>query len=152
GAFGALALLPGAPRTLFYGSRGDIGHLAQVSRSDDGGATWRPLGPLPPGAEGIYELDVDPTNPESLFARGFVFHVDISSFVLHSTDGGQTWGAAGATPGGLPVTSLQFDARSAGAVYGLAAGPVHSHDGGATWEAADGGFSAPISDSLTLDP
>ncbi len=152
GSFGALAILPAAPRTLFLATRGDIGHEAAVARSDDGGATWRPLAALPDGAEGVFELDVDPTNPASLFVMGFVFHVDISNFYLHSADGGQTWGSAGATPDGLPVSSLRFDARTPGAVYGLAGGPVRSRDGGATWESADAGLSSGFSDSLNLDP
>jgi photosystem II stability/assembly factor-like uncharacterized protein len=152
-AFGALAILPGAPRTLFLGSQAP-GQWAQVSRSDDGGATWRPLGALHAGAEGIYELDVDPTNPESLFVMGSDFHVDTSPFFLHSADGGRTWGFAAAAPGGY-ATSLRFDPREPGTVYGLAKGPVRSRDGGATWLSLAAGLpqiSAVFSSGLALDP
>jgi photosystem II stability/assembly factor-like uncharacterized protein len=153
GSFGALAVSPGAPRTLYSATQGDIGHRAEVSRSDDGGASWQPLGPLLAGTGGIYELDVDPTNPESLFVMGSN-QVAPSGLFLHSADGGGTWDFAAAAPGSY-VTSLRFDPRAPGTVYGLAKGPVRSRDGGATWLSLAAGLpqiSTVFSNGLALDP
>ena len=152
-AFGALAVSPGAPRTLYFATQGDTGHTAEVSRSDDGGASWRPLGPLLAGTAGIYELDVDPTNPESLFVMGSN-QATPSGLFLHSADGGRTWDFAASAPGGY-VTSLRFDPRQPGTVYGLAKGPVRSRDGGATWLSLAAGLpqiSTVFSNGLAIDP
>jgi len=77
-----------------------------------------------------------------------------SGLFLHSADGGHTWDFAVGAPGGY-VTSLRFDPRQPGTVYGLAKGPVRSRDGGATWLSLAAGLpqiSAVFSSGLALDP
>ena len=115
---GGFAVAPSAPATLYLASQGNLAAFAVISRSDDGGATWRPLGGLPAGVEGIDELDVDPANPNSVYAQGFAFHLDTSPVSLHSADGGQTWNFASSPPSGL-LSNLRFDSREPGALYGL---------------------------------
>jgi photosystem II stability/assembly factor-like uncharacterized protein len=151
-AAGAFAVAPSAPGTLYVASQGSIGQFAVVSRSDDGGATWRPLASLPPLVEGIYELDVDPADPNSVYAQGFAFHLDTSPAFLHSADGGQSWNAGFVWQAGY-LSSLQIDPRAAGSLYGVGQqGPVRSHDGGLTWELANAGLPAgSVSLALALD-
>jgi photosystem II stability/assembly factor-like uncharacterized protein len=150
---GALAIAPGAPRTLYLASAGDIGNLALVSRSDDGGATWRPLGRLPPATEGIYELDVDPRDPESVYVLGAVFHLDVSPAAFHSTDGGRSWAPFGSLPVFGYLRSLRFDPRAPGTLLGLVAGElVRSRNGGASWEVVQAGLPRQASKTeLALD-
>jgi photosystem II stability/assembly factor-like uncharacterized protein len=148
-AAAAFAIAPSAPGTLYLASPGNIVSLAAVSRSDDGGATWRPLAELPPLVESLTELDIDPANLENVFAQGFSFHLDPVS--LLSADGGQSW-----TFGGLPVGGnlfgLQIDPR-AGVIYGLSRmGPQRSRDAGMTWKLANAGLpmdAVPV--ALALD-
>jgi photosystem II stability/assembly factor-like uncharacterized protein len=147
------AVAASAPATLYLASQGNLAVFAVISRSDDGGATWRPAGALPAGIEGIVELDVDPVNPNSVYAQGFAFHLDTSPVSLHSADGGQTWDFVSVPPGGL-LSNLRFDSREPGALYGLGRqGPVRSRDRGVTWELVDAGLpadSVPVSLALAL--
>ena len=142
---GILAIAPGAPRTLYLASPGDIADLASVSRSDDGGATWRPLAPLPPATEGIYEVDVDPADPDDVYVMGFAFHLDVSPVAYHSADGGQSWTYVGDVPGGFfgYIHTLRWDSRTRGTLLGVVGtDPVRSRDDGTTWETIRAGLPA----------
>jgi hypothetical protein len=50
---------------------------ASVRTDRPGGATGRPLAPLPPATESIYEVAVDPADPDSVYVMGFAFHLDV---------------------------------------------------------------------------
>ncbi|HZF11806.1 MAG TPA: sialidase family protein [Thermoanaerobaculia bacterium] len=142
---GVLAIAPGAPRTLYLASSAGILDFTGVSRSDDGGATWRPLAPLPPAIEGIYEVDVDPANPDNVYVMGFAFHLDVSPAALHSADGGQSWSYVGDLPGGFfgYLNTLRWDSRIPGTLLGVVGtDPVRSRDAGTTWEIVRAGLPA----------
>jgi photosystem II stability/assembly factor-like uncharacterized protein len=139
---GAFAIAPSAPRTLYLARYYDYAGNP-LSRSDDGGATWRALPALPPGIESIFDLAVDPSDPNNVYAQG---SSTSGSIFLHSTDGGGTW-LTGSIPG-YRLSSLQIDPR--GALYGVAGpfGSVRSRDGGQTWEYTNAGlpyFSVSVS-------
>jgi photosystem II stability/assembly factor-like uncharacterized protein len=149
---GAFAMAPSAPGTLYLVSRGNIATFAVASRSDDGGATWRPLAALPNPIEAITELDVDPADPDLLYAQGWAFHLDISPASLRSTDGGKSW-IPGFVQEAGSLGQVQIDRRAPATLYGLGyQGPVRSHDHGVTWELARTGLPANgASNALVLD-
>jgi photosystem II stability/assembly factor-like uncharacterized protein len=131
----ALGVAPGAPRTLYVASAGNVvDNSTAISRSDDGGSTWRtlPASALPAGTEDIYELAVDPLDPGSVYLLGFAFHLDVTPVTLHSTDGGQSWSSFENAP--FYIHSLAFDRRVPGTILALSGeGLERSRDGGTTW-------------------
>jgi photosystem II stability/assembly factor-like uncharacterized protein len=108
-----------------------------------GVGVWTPIGPAVTST--VFSLAADPDQPRTLYAA-------LYAGVYRSTDGGNSWtaaGGAGGTPPGLH--SLVFGTD--GALYGGAPGaPWRSVDGGATWQnlAPAGGF-LPTS-QLAFDP
>ncbi|MBS0374133.1 MAG: hypothetical protein JSR73_06105 [Proteobacteria bacterium] len=96
GSIGALAVAPGAPRTLYVGTgeadmRSSIAHGDGVYRSDDGGASWRHL-----GLDQTFQIGrilVDPRDPERVYvaALGHAYGPNPERGVFRSTDGGRHW-------------------------------------------------------------
>jgi photosystem II stability/assembly factor-like uncharacterized protein len=123
-AIGALAFAPGDPAVAYAGT-GQGEALAALGvgllRSDDGGASWRPLVADELLGAGFFDLLVDPADPDRLLAA-------TSTGLLGSTDGGAGWERRLAGP---------CWAVSAGAGGELLAGGelgLHrSEDGGPTW-------------------
>jgi photosystem II stability/assembly factor-like uncharacterized protein len=110
--FGVLAIDPQTPDTLYAGG------YAGVSKSTDGGASWKIMSfglPLPPiGFTGVNALAVDRTTQISRTRR-------IDGRVFRSADGAATWSEVNA---GMTVTgarTLTFDPTNPGTVY---AGPA----------------------------
>jgi photosystem II stability/assembly factor-like uncharacterized protein len=111
-----------------------------VFRTDDGGATFQPLG----DASHIDAVSVDLTDPaRSTLLAG----VHEQSTLLRSSDGGSTWtDVSGGLPEGSGFSSspLIIDAQThlVGTNHGAAPGIFRTTDGGATWERVnDGGVS-----------
>jgi hypothetical protein len=123
-AIGALAFAPGDPAVAYAGT-GQGEALAALGvgllRSDDGGASWRPLVADELLGAGCFDLLVDPADPDRLLAA-------TTAGLLGSTDGGTGWerrlaGRCWAVSGGAGGELL------AGGELGL----HRSEDGGATW-------------------
>jgi photosystem II stability/assembly factor-like uncharacterized protein len=123
-AIGALAFAPGDPAVAYAGT-GQGEALAALGvgllRSDDGGASWRPLVADELLGAGFFDLLVDPADPDRLLAA-------TSAGLLGSTDGGAGWerrlaGRCWAVSAGAGGELL------AGGELGL----HRSEDGGATW-------------------
>ncbi|MBB4932937.1 photosystem II stability/assembly factor-like uncharacterized protein [Lipingzhangella halophila] len=137
-----------------------------VQRSDDGGATWEPVGNkfAYEGTTGTHQW-YDGTPHPWEFAR--VWHFEPSAgdpdtvyagvedaALFRTTDGGHTWHelpglrqhttASGWMPGagGLCLHSILLDPRGNGRIYTAisAAGVFRSDDGGQTWQAANRGL------------
>jgi photosystem II stability/assembly factor-like uncharacterized protein len=107
-----------------------------VYRSSDGGATWARVSGSPEatwGAPGIragfpIDLQVDPRNPDRLFANAY----GGGNFL--SEDGGKTWTDASRGYTGAQVRGLAVDPTQPGRVLAAArSGLFLSNDGGATW-------------------
>ena len=113
---------------------------ARAWRSDDGGATWRPVG-LPPEAGAVY---VDPVDHDVLYAA--------SGIGMHkSAEGGGTWalvlpqrppGAEGWSP--YSIRQLAISPADRNRIYletftypGSVGQVVRSLDGGVTWEVGE---------------
>jgi len=84
-------------RTLVSG-----GSQIQLQQSTDGGRTWKVVGvPLPIALD--YTVDVDPTNPEHIYATGITnTSGDNTGVLLSSTNLGATW-----TAHPIPNTSIE---------------------------------------------
>lgn len=85
GPISALAVAPGARRTVYAGTDG-----GRLFRSMDAGATWTELRDLRPSP--IADLEVDPRDPSTVYAASCT----PSSFedlggLFKSVDGGATW-------------------------------------------------------------
>jgi len=90
---GGFALAPSAPGTLYA----MFVQNPTVFRSDDRAATWRTAGSLPVGSTGFQVLQVDPRNPERVYAG-------TGSGLFKSANGGRSWTQSDA---GLPRPSGQ---------------------------------------------
>lgn len=111
---------PTEPQVLYLSSL-----ASGLRRSIDGGTTWEPFGPAPPG-QPHPGLVVDPTDPETLYLLGFD--------LLKSTDGGLTWQPRGGDVLLTGLSDLLVDPRDPATLYGLDAGRLfRSADGGESW-------------------
>jgi photosystem II stability/assembly factor-like uncharacterized protein len=102
-----------------------------VSKTTDGGATWRIVASLTAG-NGINALAVDPRYPWILYAGTLV------AGVFKSFDGGESWTAVNVGLAGtaLQVWALTIDPRNTATVYlGTAGGGFRTTDGGMSWSA-----------------
>jgi photosystem II stability/assembly factor-like uncharacterized protein len=123
----AVEVDPGDPRIVYAAGFGDL------SRSDDGGATWIEindgLGGTEGGSANVSALAIDPRQPATLYALGGLANVH------KSTDRGATWTLVWTGPGDFPwLRKLVVDPAS-GTVYAVDryAGVFRSLDGGASW-------------------
>jgi photosystem II stability/assembly factor-like uncharacterized protein len=109
-----------------------------LKRSDDGGATWRPieLPPRTPSQKRIV-VEIDPTDHTRLFANG-------ERGLYRSTDDGMTWTLLAVPPGtGSSIRSITVSPADRFLVYvnkvgdesvGTTLWTVRSVDGGDSWE------------------
>jgi photosystem II stability/assembly factor-like uncharacterized protein len=100
-----LAADPHRPGTLW-----GTGH-AGLSRSDDGGRTWRLSGDGIPQFTLLSTLTLDPVDPEVLYAGTLL------RGVFKSADGGATWAPLGTGLTGINVRFLVIDPRSRDTLY-----------------------------------
>lgn len=121
---------------------------AGVYKTVDGGDTWTKTSNGLAGGS-IFQVAVDPTSPETLYAG------DTSNGVFKSFDGGATWTASsfGLPAGdGRSVLSVAVDSADPTVVYaGTFAGVFKSIDSGASWSPMSTGLSSPIVGHLATD-
>ena len=137
------AVDPADPQVVFAGGRGDTHHL---SRSDDGGVTWKPIGE---GLDGTLRLlVVDPAEPQVVWAV-------VGFNQLHrSADRGATF-----APVAIPVRGtdeiwrLALDPSDSRRIWAAtASGLFRSADGGGSWQRADRGTGRYSVRAVALDP
>jgi photosystem II stability/assembly factor-like uncharacterized protein len=144
---GRVIAVPGAP--LYAAGSG------QLDRSLDGGATWQPLHT---GNTLVFDADVDPTSPRTVYAVGSLDSVCQGLYcppighVNLSTDGGTTFTDItervnpSETPGLLATVTID---KASGTVYLSGELTFRSTDRGATWTRLPLG---PGIRSLAVDP
>jgi photosystem II stability/assembly factor-like uncharacterized protein len=77
-----------------------IGGNMGIWRSTDGGATWTNTTAAISTTQSFTDVEIDPTNPQILFAAVGSFRGSAVNGVYKSTDGGDTWSVAGNFPQG----------------------------------------------------
>jgi photosystem II stability/assembly factor-like uncharacterized protein len=109
----------------------DSGKGQGLYRSDDAGASWRPVTDDPRplmriGGGDLPMLGVDPTNPDVVYSTSIV--------TVRSEDGGTTWVSLRGAPGGDDYQNIWIDPADPKIIL-LASdqGAVVSVNGGATW-------------------
>lgn len=135
----AIAIGPGSPGRLYYGSGKPAIQAGGVLFSDDGST----FSPWSSGLNGmtVAAMAVDPSDPMRVLECG-PFRGSTS------VNGGVDW-----APGSIPSfgLSLGFDPQSPGVVYeGVATGVFKSTDGGGNWGAASSGLPASLVRALLV--
>ena len=166
GSIGALALAPSDPRVIYVGTgeadmRSDIAQGDGMFRSDDGGATWRPIGLA--DSQQIGRILVDPRDPQRLFvaALGHPYGPNAERGVFRSTDGGASWGKLLGPDENTGAIDLAFEPGRPEVIYaalwqtrrtpwsiyppsnGPGSGVYKSTDGGAHWQPLSGRGALP---------
>jgi photosystem II stability/assembly factor-like uncharacterized protein len=115
-----------------------------LSRSDDGGATWREINPAPGR---LNALAIDPLRPTTLY-------VATDNAILKSPDSGHTWHPATANLPHLRPTGLAADPHAPHTLYALldGAGAFVTRDGAATWSPLGANLPLFYLGHLLLDP
>jgi len=122
GAISALAVAPGAPRTLYA-----VSSLSGVFKTTDGGDSWAPAD-QGIDLESAYLVTVAAGPDGTLLAGG--------NGIWRSVDGGASWRQDPPVPLFLPGLQFAFDPRDPRTVHVAAAegGIYRSTDGGVSWK------------------
>jgi photosystem II stability/assembly factor-like uncharacterized protein len=144
GLANAAVISAAAPSTnakrLYAGAREPQG----VTRTDDRGRTWRPVGKAL--SDYVYAMAVDPTNADVAYA---VVDSGQPDHIEKTIDGGRTWTLLP----GSPFLSARLLAVSDTVLYGAAATQVFaSTDAGATWQEIDAGLPGAFVQDLASNP
>lgn len=140
----AMAVDPVNPLVVYAGGHGgDDG--AHLSRSDDGGKTWKGLGQglEPP----VKELRVDPADPATLYARsGF-------GKLFKSGDRGASFAAIASPVSGTgELWNFRIQPGTGHLWAATAAGLFVSRNGGGSWSRADDDTGRYLIRSIAFDP
>lgn len=140
-----MAVDPGNPKIVFAGGRGDSLNL---SRSTDGGKTWRQTG-IGLGKTSLKTLLIDPKRPSTLYAAGGVF-----TSVFKSTDSGDNWNELKLPVGGTSdLYELSMDPVNGNTLWAATEdGLLVSRDGGESWQQSDRGTGNYLVKSVAFDP
>jgi photosystem II stability/assembly factor-like uncharacterized protein len=129
-----------------HGVAGNTG----IWRSMDGGATWTNTTTAITTSSAFSDVEIDPTNPHTLYAAVGSFRGSTVNGVYKSTDGGNTWAVAGDFPldirdGRMTVAVAPSDPQTlyvsvsasglGGSSFGRLLEVLKSTDGGNTWTA-----------------
>jgi uncharacterized protein (TIGR03437 family) len=118
------------PRIAYAGSQ------TAFWRSQDGGRTWRLMSGGPPygtyGPPGLtvgrpVDLQVDPRNPDRVFAHGE------HGGIFLTEDGGRTWKVTGQGYTSARLRGIAVDPRDSRRVYAISHDAFRSDDGGEDW-------------------
>ncbi|MBP9146858.1 MAG: hypothetical protein KBI44_20475 [Thermoanaerobaculia bacterium] len=140
----AMAVDPQNPDVVYAGGHG--GEQAHLSRSDDGGKSWKPVGAgLEPA---IQALVVDPVTSATVYA------VSSASKLWKSVDRGATFTALAVPVGGTEdIYNLRFGPGDPRQLWlACEKGLFRSADGGATWQRSDGGSGRYLVRATAVDP
>ncbi len=143
----AMAVDPKNPDVVYAGGHGgQESGAAHMSRSDDGGKSWKPVGAglEPP----IHLLQVDPMNSATVYAASRSGHL------AKSADRGATFTALAVPIGGTDdIYTLRFEPGKADHLW-LASekGLFRTTDGGASWQRSDRDSGRYLLRAVSFDP
>ncbi len=140
----AMAVDPKNPDVVYAGGHG--GDKAHMSRSDDGGKSWKPVGAglEPP----IVAIGVDPTDGDTVYAASR------SGQLAKSVDRGATFQPLAVPLGGTDdIYTLRFEPGKADHLW-LASekGLFRTTDGGASWQRSDRDSGRYLLRAVAFDP
>ena len=141
---GAITLAQATPSTLYVSTRTPNGN-GGLFKTTDGGATWNIISSV----VGVNSIAIDPRNSSVVYAL-------TGHGLLKSSNGGETWSAAG---NGLPspyaylvVIDPVTPSTLFAVIGGLNGGIFKSTNGGASWNALNTGLTNPFFSFLIIDP
>ena len=115
----------------------NVGYAAggYIFSSDDGGRTWIEKGHPPLGESSISAVEMNPKEPDIVYAATCDWPFSKSQGVFRSTDGGDSWVAQGLQ--GLCIRTLAVDPLHPNILYaggrGSPSGTYRSVDSGKSW-------------------
>lgn len=133
---------------------GEAGPGWQLLRSADGGDTWQ--GVELPTTGGPVAVAVGGGGAGAVYVATYETF-QVSSRVLGSTDGGETWdsvgGAMSGCKSGCRVHALAVDEAQPATLYASTDNGVYAYSrGGPGWQALDDGLDGRLVDNLAVDP
>jgi photosystem II stability/assembly factor-like uncharacterized protein len=125
-----------------------VGDAWSMSRSDDGGESWRRCADIGYAAHYGSPLTIDPRDDDRLYLG------TRSTGVMVSTDGCRSWSPSSSGLSSLFVNAIAVDPNQPDTLYaGTDGGAFVSFDGGATWgEINEGLLGATVVYSVVVDP
>jgi photosystem II stability/assembly factor-like uncharacterized protein len=149
----SLAMDPKTPTTIYAGMYG-----YGVYKTTDGGDTWQATGPGLNSNPVVYDLQVDPQNPNNIYAgtrsQTAVFAPPWGGGAYKSTNGGSTWTAINNGLAEDWVYSLAIDPSTPSTVYAAlhTQGISKTTDGGKTWKTINSGLDDTAGRAVVIDP
>ena len=143
----AMAVDPKNPDVVYAGGHGgQESGASHLSRSDDGGKSWKPVGQgLEPA---VHAILVDPESPATVYV--------VSGFnqLWKSTDRGATFTALSMPVGGTDdIYTLRFEPGSSRHLWAATEkGLFRSTDAGASWQRADRDSGRYLVQAVAFDP
>jgi photosystem II stability/assembly factor-like uncharacterized protein len=153
-AISQIVVSPIDPDTVFVAVGGSgvhgVGGNTGIWESTDGGLSWTNTTTSISTTEGFSDVEIDPTDPQTLYAAVGSIRGSAVNGVYKTTDGGATWSAAGNFPmgvgdGRITVAVAPTDTQTlyamisgsgqAGTTLGRVVAVMKSTDGGTTWVA-----------------
>ncbi len=145
--FRRLAVHAGDPAVLYGWGGGSL-----ISRTDDGGRSWRAL--RYPGAQREFKvLEVDPVDPDVVYAGGAWEPHSSPCTAVRSRDGGESWICFGPGRAIFDFDWLEIDPRDRRRLYaGFNGVPHRSRDGGDSWQPLPARGLPGLVSALAVDP
>ena len=145
----AVAIDPQHPRTVYLADCGGVCGAGGFQRTDDGGASWRPITGIP---WAVQSLAIDPQH-HTIFAG------TLRGDIYRSQDDAHSWQRVATAPD-LPkshqhaIVALSIDPRDPDNMYAARAtsGIIKSSDGGTTWARTNAGLANLDMYALAIDP
>jgi len=117
--------------------------FGQLFKSDDSGQTWTQLDLGLQGTDKLFSLDLDPHDPQTLFAG-------TENGLRRSTDGGQSWSTVGGGLDNWYCKGVAFHPKQQGTIYAGTTGKgfFKSTDNGDTFQPMNTGLGAGWAEKL----
>ncbi len=130
------------------------GQATGIWKTVNGGESWNPIaGKGLPQFNVVASLVIDPNNPKTIYAVGYLSSGSMATGIFRSSDGGDTWTALSNVPDGQ-IPPLAIDPQDPSTIYAGSpnSGMYKSTDGGKTWVHSSLGISAVNISGLAIDP
>ncbi len=112
-----------------------VGSIGRIHRSTDGGASWSTGSGINGGAV-VWDLEVDPKTPQTVYAAGFVLNAqfNLQPWAVRSDDSGATWQLVNGAGQGNGNNLVRIAPSDSSILFVGGDGLERSSDGGVTWD------------------